>query len=243
VSFTIVAMTITDHTDNAPTTTTAAPALRPVTFDIYRDIHKSIRGELFAVTEEAGRADPASTADRTAVAAHVDAVVAYLVSHAEHEDAVVQPTVETHLPALAERIASDHERLETRMSDLRSLAADAADRFDLHRLYLELASFTSAYLAHQDLEERLVMPALEAAIGVDAVVAIHGAIIASLPPDEMMRSLALMVPAINVDDRVDLLGGMRATAPAPVFEAVWRLAGSVLSAADHAALGARLGLR
>jgi hypothetical protein len=233
-------MTIIDDIQT-PLTTTAP--LRPVTFDLYRDIHKSIRGELFAVTEEAGRADPSSTADRTALVAHVDAVVAYLVSHAEHEDAAVQPAIESHVPELAERIASDHVRLEARMDVLRSLAADAGDRFDLHRLYLELASFTSAYLAHQDLEERLVMPALESAIGVDAVVAIHGAIIASLPPDEMMRSLALMLPAINVDDRTELLGGMRANAPAPVFEAVWRLAGSVLPGADHAALGARLGVR
>jgi hypothetical protein len=138
-------MTIIDDTDIPAT---PAAALAPVTFDLYRDIHKSIRAELFAVTEEAGRADPSSTADRTALVAHVDAVVA-----------------------------------------------------------------------------------------------IHGAIIASLPPDEMMRSLALMLPAINVDDRTELLGGMRANAPAPVFEAVWRLAGSVLPGADHAALGARLGVR
>ena len=235
-------MTTIHDTDITPTTIATAP-LRPVTFDLYRDIHKSIRSELFAVTEEAGRADPSSATDRTALAAHVDSVVAYLVSHAEHEDAAVQPTIEAHLPDLAERIASDHERLEVRMESLRTLAADAAGRFDLHRVYLELASFTSTYLAHQDLEERVVMPALESAVGVDAVLAIHGAIIASLSPDEMMRSLALMLPAINVDDRTELLGGMRANAPAPVFEAVWRLAGSVLPVADHAALGARLGLR
>jgi hypothetical protein len=168
--------------------------------------------------------------------------VAYLVSHAEHEDANVQPAIEAHLPDLAERIASDHVRLEARMDTLRALAADAAGRFDLHRVYLELASFTSAYLAHQDLEERLVMPALDSAIGLDAVVAIHGAVIASLSPDEMMRSLALMLPAMNVDDRTELLGGMRADAPAPVFEAVWRLAGSVLPVADHSTLATRLGV-
>lgn len=232
-------MTILTDTD---TFTTTVDAIRPVSFDLYRDIHKSIRGELFAVTEEAGRADPSSTADRSALIGHVDSVVAYLVSHAEHEDAAVQPTIEAQLPDLAERIASDHVRLEARMDGLRSLARDVADRFDLHRLYLELASFTSTYLAHQDLEERIVMPALEDAVGIDAVVAIHGAVIAAIPPDEMMRSLAMMLPAMNVDDRTELLGGMRANAPAPVFDGVWRLAGSVLPAADHAAVATRLGL-
>jgi len=232
-------MTIIDNTDIPAT---PAAALAPVTFDLYRDIHKSIRAELFAVTEEAGRADPSCAADRTALAAHVDSVVAYLVSHAEHEDANVQPAIEAHLPDLAERIASDHVRLEARMDTLRALAADAAGRFDLHRVYLELASFTSAYLAHQDLEERLVMPALDSAIGLDAVVAIHGAVIASLSPDEMMRSLALMLPAMNVDDRTEMLGGMQQGAPPEVFANVWGLAQSVLTDRDARQLAGRLGL-
>ena len=78
-----------------------------------------------------------------------------------------------------------------------------------HRLYLELASFTSAYLEHQDVEERVVMPALEAAIGVESTIAIHGAIVGSIPPDEMAQSLALMLPAMNIDERTALLGGIR----------------------------------
>ena len=58
----------------------------------------------------------------------------------------------------------------------------------------------------------------------------------------MATSLALMLPAMNIDDRTELLGGMQAGAPAEVFAGVWGLAGSVLAPADHRALGARLGL-
>ncbi len=85
------------------------------------------------------------------------------------------------------------------------------------------------------------MPALEAAIGVEAAIN-HGAILASIPPEEMAQSLALMLPAMNVDDRAELLGGMQAATPAETFAAVWGLAGSVLDQADHAKLGVRLGL-
>ena len=106
---------------------------------------------------------------------------------------------------------------------------------------MELASFTSSYLAHQDFEERVVMPALDAALGVEGVGAVHGAIIAGIPPEEMVRSLAIMLPAMNVDDRTELLGGMQANAPAEVFDGVWSLAGSVLAPADVAALATRLG--
>ena len=68
-----------------------------------------------------------------------------------------------------------------------------------------------------------------AAIGVDAVVGVHQQIVGAIPPDEMARTLALMLPAMNLDDRTEMLGGMRAEAPAEVFEGVWGLAHSVLA--------------
>ena len=112
----------------------------------------------------------------------------------------------------------------------------------MRHLYLELADFTGTYLLHQDVEERIVLPALRTAIGPREILAIHGAIIASIPPDQMARSLAFMLPAMNIDGRAELLAGMRAGAPPQVFEGVWGLAASVLTPADHAALAVRLGL-
>ena len=44
-----------------PALTVETAALETVTVDIYRDIHKGIRNELFAVTYAAGRVDPADT--------------------------------------------------------------------------------------------------------------------------------------------------------------------------------------
>jgi len=220
-----------------------------VALDLYKDIHKGIRAELFGVTGQAGSLDPSDRAARVAVADRVHATVELLLSHAEHEDGAIQPTLESQLPDLAERIATDHHSLDIRMVDLEALAADAVEattatdqRTRSHRLYLELASFTGDYLAHQDIEERVVMPQLEAAVGIEAVVGMHQAILGSIPPDEMAHSLALMLPAMNVDDRTELLGGMREGAPAEVFEGVWGLAGTVLDPADHAAVAARLGI-
>ena len=59
----------------------------------------------------------------------------------------------------------DHAAFEVRGEGLVALAAEAAEadaadaRRLAHLLYLDLASFTSSYLAHQDLEERVIMPA------------------------------------------------------------------------------------
>jgi hypothetical protein len=223
-------------------------ALEPVTFDLYRDIHKGIRAELFAVTGAAGSLDPADRAGRADLACQVHTVTDMLVRHAEHEDAAIQPVLETHLPALADTVASDHPVLEARITAIRALADNAveapsfAQRGDVHRVYLELASFTSAYLAHQDVEEREIMPALQRAVGLDQVLAIHHAIIGSIPPDEMAEALAVMLPAMNLDDRSALLGGMQENAPAEVFAQVFGLARSVLAPADGNALARRLGV-
>src|SRR5690606_14453031 len=107
------------------------------------------------------------------LAAHVDDVVELLVQHAEHEDGPIQPVLAAELPELAEKIASDHLLLEGQLVDLREMAADAASldhpepRLAVHRLYLALACFTGRYLEHQDVEERVVMPALERAVGAE----------------------------------------------------------------------------
>ena len=113
----------------------------------------------------------------------------------------------------------------------------------VHNLYLELAEFTGVYLAHQDVEERKVLPALEKAIGPEAVQNIHIAIVSSIPPDQMARSLAIMLPAMNIDNRAEMLGGIQAGAPPQIFEGIWGLANSVLNPADAEAVARRIGLR
>ena len=105
----------------------------------------------------------------------------------------------------------------------------------------QLASFTSAYLAHQDLEERVVMPALEMAVGVERLLDIHAAIVGPMPPDQMARSVALMLPAMNIDDRTEFFVGMAASAPIEAVDGMWGLAGTVLAPADLDALARRIG--
>jgi hypothetical protein len=219
-----------------------------VPLDLYKDIHKGIRAELFSVIEAAGNIDPSDRWARAAVSAHVRSVVALLDLHAEHEDASILPDLEEHLPAMAERISAEHAAFDRQTRALVDLAETAAEadgpeqRRLTHLLYLDVAAFAGTYLVHQDFEERELMPALFGAVGFEAVLGIHQAIIGSIPPEVMATSLAVMLPAMNLDDRAELLGGMRAGAPAEVFEGVWSLAGSVLAPADHAALATRLEL-
>ena len=224
------------------------PGFGLVAVDLYRDIHKGIRAELFAITSTAGNLDPTDATDRTALADHVGSVAGVLESHAHHEDAVIDPALEEHFPGLAERVRADHAALERRFARIADIAGafvhvDPSDaRRIAHLLHLELAGFTSEYLVHQDLEEREIMPVLERRLGVDATLAMHAAIVGSIPPDELARSLAFMLPAMNVFDRVEMLGGIRAAAPAPAFDAIVGLARSVLRPDEFTAVAQRLDL-
>ena len=230
----------------APISTDEAPAVPMI--DLYRDVHKGIRAELFGVTLQAGSLDPSDRIARLAFADRVGTLVGLLESHAAHEDEWIQPVIETYLPSAASRIDSDHAAFDTRTADIHEMARAAAQasgepaRTIGHEVYLELASFTSAYLSHQDLEERVVMPTLAASLTPQAVLEIHERIVGHIPPAEMAEYLAIMIPAMNLDDRTELLGGMRAGAPAEVFIGVWGLVGSLLTPAEVAAIGARLGL-
>jgi hypothetical protein len=230
----------------SPHTELVEPEYRIPAIDLYRDIHKGIRAELFAVTSTAGSVDPSDRCDRAALADHVTSLAAVLESHAHHEDAVIDPVLERHLPDLANRINGDHGRLERMFASVTDLALRVVDaapgdqRRWMQLLHLDLARFTSSYLEHIDLEERTVMQQLPQLIGIEEVAALHGAIIGSIPPDEMAQSLAFMLPAMNLDDRSELLGGMKASAPPEAFDATMGLARSVLPHADFRTLAERV---
>jgi hypothetical protein len=236
----------TDSTTPTAPSTVPAASYELIGHDLYREIHKAIRVNLFDLTAAAGRTDPADRNARVLLATQVRDLVDFLVFHAEHEDTVLDgPTAEV-APDLARSIAQDHVALEHLMDRLRALANVVFDqertdaRAALHELYLDLASFTSRYLAHQEVEERVVMPALFAHFGMEGVLELHGRILSGIAPDQMTWSLAKMLPAMNVDERVELMAGMRAQAPAEAFAAMMGLAGDVLAADQFAALSARL---
>lgn len=109
-------------------------------------------------------------------------------------------------------------------------------------MYLGFASFTAAYLRHQEFEELQVMPVLCEHIPADELRALDDALVASIPPEDLALSAAIMLPAMNVEDRVELLGGIQAGAPPEAFAGVLGLTQSVLDPAAYAQVAQRLGV-
>jgi len=235
-------------TTTLPQLTVETAGLETVTVDIYRDIHKGIRNGLFRVTLAAGQVDPGNRDAVAAVAEKWRDLVNVLIAHAEHEDVFVQPMLEVLEPSIAEVIAAAHPELEGQMAALEVLADRATDagecerRLFVHKMYLGFASFTSAYLQHQEFEELVVMPALAAKVGVDELLGLNHAIVASVTPEQMRRTAPLMLAAMNIEDRVQMLGGAQAGAPPEVFAGMMSLTQSVISPADYAQVANRLGV-
>jgi hypothetical protein len=231
-----------------PTLTVESAELEKVTVNMYRDIHKGIRAELFAVTEAAGSVDPGDAVAVAAVTQRWGTLVHTLVTHAEHEDVWMQPAIEQHAPAEAAVIAEAHPRLEAELAALEILAGRTASscpadrRLLVHRMYLGFASFTAAYLQHQEFEEFVVMPILSEKIPASELRALDNALVASIPPDDLAMSAAIMLPAMNVEDRVELLGGIQADAPPEAFAGILGLTQAVLDPAAYSELTRRLGV-
>jgi len=242
-------MTATIDTLHTLHATTAGLEIRDfAAYDFYKDIHKGIRFSLFQTTIAAGSVDAADDAARAVVVEQVRGIAFLLDIHADHENTYIVPALELHAPELADVIHVVHPELDRRVADLRGLAAEVQvtsgtrARAAVHSLYLELASFTSAYLEHQDFEERRCMYALADAMPVEDLIAIDQAIVGSIPPDEMAAGLSVMLPAMNVDDRVELLVGIREGASLAVFAGICALAESVLTPEAWHATTTRLAL-
>ena len=97
------------------------------------------------------------------------------------------------------------------------------------------------YLEHQVFEERQVMPALCAAISDDDLDVVHSTLKQNVPPDVMARTMLVMLPAMNVDERAAMLGGM-SMAPPPAFAIFRDAAERALTPAQFSQLAARIGL-
>ncbi|HVL04021.1 MAG TPA: hemerythrin domain-containing protein [Acidimicrobiales bacterium] len=216
-------------------------------YDFYRQIHKAIRYALFHTTLRAGSLD---AADTDAVDGFLEAqrsLLGLLHSHHHHEDLFIQPMLEEHAAGLARVIAGQHGDVEDGMACL----AQRADRLGTvarpgraaaaHNLYLDLSRVTSAYLAHQLVEETQVMPALRAVMPTEELVAVDLAIRGSLPPHEMAEVITYMLPAMDVEERTEMLSGL-AMAPPEIFAMFRAAAKAALPANQWAQLAQRVGI-
>lgn len=194
--------------------------------DLYGIIHKMLRVEFFQTASLIGATNFADPQTRAETAALFGRTKAFLDEHGGHEDDFVEPSVREVNPDLAARLEKDHIGLDAQLESLAELLGQIEETegeaavglgAQLHKGY---SDFIGAYLMHMSCEETEVNETLWAHYTDDELAGIRGRLQGSIPPPRFAEWFALMVPAMNLQERIGVLTGMKLNAPPPVFDAM-----------------------
>ncbi|WP_298830266.1 hypothetical protein [uncultured Piscinibacter sp.] len=207
-------------------TASRTPAMTTARLDMYVGIHKALRHFMTDTLHRVGRMDPNDSAELARTLGQFEDLMALCVNHIHHENDFVHAAIEARQPGGASRTAGDHvehfEHIDALRADARALAraSDAGRPALALRLYRHLALFVADNFQHMNVEETQNNAALWANYSDAELLELHQRILASLPPSETMEVMRWMIPASSPAERAQVLGGMKAGAPAQAFQAV-----------------------
>jgi hypothetical protein len=218
-------------------------------FDMYGGIHKALRALMADALLALGRMDCEDDLEVAQSTERVMQLLDFCGAHLKHENDFVHAAMEARAPGASERIAHEHDehlRHITRLADIVGAlraAPLAADRAPIaQQLYGELSLFIAENFQHMHVEETAHNAVLWARYTDAELVAIHDALVASIPPEDMMATMRWLVPFMNPQQRLGMLGDVRAKAPAPAFQAILDTVRPHLSEKEWAKLARGLGL-
>ncbi|WP_092004727.1 hemerythrin domain-containing protein [Polaromonas sp. OV174] len=194
--------------------------------DLYVGIHKALRALMADTLLAVGRMDSDDGLELAQTSQRVLALLDFCVAHLRHENAFVHTALEARAPGASELIAHEHEEHERHIAGLSALVGDLLKALPAQRadaalaLYRQLALFIADNFQHMHVEETAHNAVLWSRYTDAELAAIHGALVASIPPEEMMFVLRWLVPFMNPAERRAMLADMQAHAPAPLFAAV-----------------------
>ena len=223
----------------------AAPAPR---VDLYAGIHKALRALMADTLLALGRMDPDDGLDLAEATDRVLFLLQTCADHLAHENEFVHPALEARAAGSSERIAHEHEEHLQAIVALADQATallqcePAARPAAALALYRALSLFIAHNFEHMHVEETAHNAVLWARYTDAELIDLHNALVASIPPDEMMYVLRWMVPFMNPAERAAMLGDMRDHAPAPAFAAALEVVRPHLGEREWAKLGRDLGL-
>lgn len=213
-------------TTTATRPTSSSQTTAPARLDMYVGIHKALRHFMTDTLHRVGRMDPTDGADLARTLGQFEDLMALCVNHIHHENDFVHAAIEARQPRGSSRTADDHvehfEHIDALRAEARALARSApAERpAQALRLYRHLALFVADNFQHMNVEETANNATLWAHYGDEELMDLHHRILASLPPAETLEVMRWMIPASSPAERAQILGGMKAAAPAAAFQAV-----------------------
>jgi hypothetical protein len=221
---------------------------QPARVDMYAGIHKALRALMADTLLAVGRMDSADDLDLAQVTQRVVELLDFCRSHLGHENEFVHAAIEARAPGASAAIAHEHDEHEGDIASL-CLAVEALRNCPAGQrgvgaleLYRSLALFVAENFQHMHIEETAHNAVLWARYTDAELQAIHQALVASIPPQEMMFTIRWLVPFMNPAERTALLADMQAHAPAPAFAAALDTVRPHLDATEWGKLARSLGL-
>jgi iron-sulfur cluster repair protein YtfE (RIC family) len=216
--------------------------------DMYAGIHKALRALMADTLLALGRMDCDDDLELAQTTQQVLALLDACASHLKHENEFIHAALEARAPGASAVIAHEHDdhlahigRLARTTTAL--LGIVTGDRAGAAlSLYRELSLFIAENFHHMHVEETAHNAVLWARYTDAELEQIHDALVASIPPEEMMRTVRWLVPFMNPAERTALLADMRAKAPAQAFAAVLDTVRPHLTQNEWAKLARSLGL-
>lgn len=225
-----------------------AAAIDAPRMDMYAGIHKAMRALMADTLLSLGRMDCDDDLELAQTTQQVLALMDACASHLKHENDFIHAALEARAPGASAVIAHEHD---DHLAHIRRLAGAATALLGtptaqraaaVLALYRDLSLFIAENFHHMHVEETAHNAVLWARYTDAELEAIHDALVASIPPEEMMRIVRWLVPFMNPTERTALLADMRAKAPEPVFQAVLDAARPHLTQGEWAKLARSLGL-
>ena len=216
--------------------------------DLYVGIHKALRALLGDTLVAVGRMDVEDDLELAQATQRVLQLLDFMRSHLQHENEFIHPALEARAPGASGVIAHEHEEHE---AEIAALAGETTALLNLPAagraaaalaLYRHLSLFVAHNFEHMHVEETAHNAVLWARYTDAELIALHDALVASIPPQEMMFVMRWLVPFMNPQERAAMLGDMRVHAPAPAFAAALAVARPHLTMLEWKKLMASLGL-
>ncbi len=182
---------------------------------IYDQVHKGIRKELFDFIILAGTTQFNDAQALENLQSKFNNLINLLRDHARHEDQFIHPLLKKNVPEMEHRLEADHVQQDLLLNNLCThfdeilKFADPARRAQCgHQFYQAMNYFVGEYLLHLHEEEHKITQLLWQNYSDEEILNAIMKLISSFTIAETRLSYAVMLPALNPDERVALFNGL-----------------------------------
>lgn len=218
--------------------------------NIYHAVHKGLRLGHSRLMSALGSNDFSDEVTTRLLLAQLRAFLQLAEKHLHSEETEIHTAIELRSPGATSHAHEGHESHEAAFAEIETLirsvedAGSAAAQQHGDALYRRYCSFAAADIEHMHGEETELLPTMHRLFSDDELRGIEGRIVAAIPPALMMGFLRLIIPAINHQERLAMLAGLKADVPPEVFSAILNDAVKPsLGADEYRALVAPLSLK